>query len=52
MRNMIGDYLEKSSEWGKDIYFNNKGMKRHGINFPIGAGVREADNLDMGNTIY
>ena len=47
MRDMITDYLNQSAEWGKDVYFNNKGMKRHGINFPIGAGVREADNLDM-----
>ena len=47
MRDMIADYLNKSSEWGKSVYFNNKGMPRHGINFPIGAGVREADNLDM-----
>jgi alpha-L-fucosidase len=47
MRNMIADYLNQSAGWGKQVYFNNKGMKRHGINFPIGAGVREADNLDM-----
>lgn len=47
MRDMIADYLNQSSKWGKDLYFNNKGMKRHGINFPLGAGLREADNLDM-----
>jgi len=47
MRDMIADYLNRSREWNKEIYFNNKGMPRHGINFPIGAGIREADNLDM-----
>jgi alpha-L-fucosidase len=47
MRDMIADYLNQSADWGKEVYFNNKGRKRHGINFPIGAGIREADNLDM-----
>jgi len=45
LRNLVVDYLNKESEWGKNIYFNNKGQKRHGINFPV--GVREGDNLIM-----
>jgi alpha-L-fucosidase len=48
IRNMIADYLNTANGWGKKVYFNNKGREVYGINFPIGAGIREADNVDMG----
>jgi len=45
LRDMVADYLNKSSEWNKKIYFNNKGQEKFGINFPV--GIREGDNLIM-----
>lgn len=36
---MIADYLNAGQEWGKQVYFNNKG------NWPAGAGFRESDNM-------
>jgi alpha-L-fucosidase len=44
-RNLIGSYLDHADEWKKEIYFNNKGQKKFGINFPV--GIREGDNLIM-----
>jgi alpha-L-fucosidase len=43
--NLVGSYLERAGEWKKEIYFNNKGQKKWGINFPV--GIREGDNLIM-----
>jgi len=45
LRDMVADYLNQSSHWKKEIYFNNKGQEKFGINFPI--GIREGDNLIM-----
>ena len=44
-RNLVGGYLDRAKEWQKDIYFNNKGQEKWGINFPV--GIREGDNLIM-----
>jgi alpha-L-fucosidase len=44
-RNLVGSYLDRAEEWKKDIYFNNKGQEKWGINFPV--GIREGDNLIM-----
>lgn len=43
-KGMIADYLNQAGEWGKEVYFNNKG--KH-LNFPEGVGCREKDNLQM-----
>lgn len=41
---MIADYLNTAQQWGKEVYFNNKGKT---LNWPIGVGCQEADNLQM-----
>ena len=43
-KGMIADYLNHARQWGKEVYFNNKG--KH-LNFPEGVGCREKDNLQM-----
>jgi len=41
-RILIANYLNRAStEWGKEVYFNNKGKP----NFPIGIGCSETDNF-------
>jgi len=48
---MIADFLNTAdTAWNREVYFNNKGKESVGINFPIGAGIREADNLIMNST--
>ncbi|QZE13185.1 alpha-L-fucosidase [Halosquirtibacter laminarini] len=41
-KKMISDYLNHAKEWGKEVYFNNKGKHR---NFPEGVGCDEMDNM-------
>ena len=41
---MIADYLNTAQEWGKEVYFNNKGKT---ANWPVGVGCLEADNLQL-----
>lgn len=41
---MIADYLNAASQWGKEVYFNNKGKFP---NFPENVGCREKDNLQF-----
>ena len=43
-KTMIADYLNKANEWGKEVYFNNKGKV---LNFPEGVGCVERDNLQF-----
>lgn len=43
-KGMIADYLNNAQEWGKEVYFNNKGKY---LNFPEGVGCREKDNLQF-----
>jgi alpha-L-fucosidase len=46
-RDLVADYLNAGQEWGKEVYFNNKGREHIGINFPLNVGIRGADNLIM-----
>jgi len=42
-RKLIADYINQAnSEWGKEVYFNNKGRNN---NYPDGIGIREYDNM-------
>lgn len=43
-KGMIADYLNLAEEWGKDVYFNNKGKT---LNWPAGVGCVEKDNLHL-----
>ena len=43
-KGMIADYLNNAQQWGKEVYFNNKGKY---TNFPENVGCREKDNLQM-----
>lgn len=43
-RKLIADYLNRAEEWGKEVYFNNKGVNP---NWPEGIGCREKDNLNV-----
>ncbi len=43
-KELIAGYLNHAAQWGKEVYFNNKG--KH-LNFPEGVGCREKDNLQM-----
>lgn len=43
-KSMIADYLNTAQEWGKEVYFNNKGKV---LNFPEGVGCVERDNLQF-----
>ncbi len=43
-KGMIADYLNAAQTWGKQVYFNNKGKT---LNWPVGVGCREADNLQL-----
>ena len=42
-RRLIADYVNRANtEWGKEVYFNNKGKNN---NYPDGIGIREFDNM-------
>jgi len=42
-RRLIANYINQAnSEWGKEVYFNNKGRNN---NYPDGVGIREYDNM-------
>ena len=43
-KHMIADYVNISKTWDKEVYFNNKG--KH-LNFPVGVGCQEKDNLQF-----
>lgn len=43
-KEMIADYVNNATDDGREVYFNNKGKT---LNFPVGVGVRSADNLKL-----
>jgi alpha-L-fucosidase len=46
-KKMLADYVTRANtEWGKQVYFNNKGGSQ---NWPDGVGCREKDNLSLPN---
>jgi len=45
IRQMIADYLNTANQWGKSVYFNNKGKRS--LNWPDQVGVLEADNMNV-----
>lgn len=43
-KEMIADFVNTAADDGREVYFNNKGKN---LNFPVGVGVRSADNLKL-----